>query len=184
MRALWTRYGRDFYSEGEAAGQGIAEAEALQLFEEVSGISLRRYFDRYIHGTDDVPLEKLLAPFGVTVTDKRSNGKPSLGVRTVKEGNDCKLANVYEGGGAHRAGLSALDLLVAIDGLRVNAGNLDALMSRYVANDAVTVHAFRRDELMTFDVVLKADDAPQVALASEAKPAAAARLRNAWLGQV
>jgi predicted metalloprotease with PDZ domain len=183
MRALWTRYGRDFYGEGAGAGQGIGESEALGLFEEVSGVSLKRYFDRHIHGTDDVPLEKLLAPFGVTVTDKRRNGAPSLGARTVRDGNDCKLANVYEGGAAHRAGLSALDLLVAIDGLRVTATNLDSLMSRYGVNDAVTVHAFRRDELMTFAVVLKADDAPQVTLASEAKPAAAARLRAAWLGK-
>ena len=184
MRALWTRYGRDFYSDGEGAGQGIGEADALRLFEEVSGVSLKRYFDRHIHGTDDVPLEKLLAPFGVTFTDKRKNGKPSLGARTVRDGNDCKLANVYEGGAAHRAGLSALDLLVAIDGLRVTAGNLDALMSRYGINDTVTVHAFRRDELMAFDVVLKADDAPQVSLVSEARPAAAARLRSAWLAPV
>jgi predicted metalloprotease with PDZ domain len=184
MRALWTRYGRDFYSDGAGAGQGIGEGEALRLFEEVSGISLKRYFDRHIQGTDDVPLEKLLAPFAVSFTDKRKNGKPSLGARTVKEGNDCKLANVYEGGAAHLAGLSALDLLVAIDGLRVTPVNLDALMSRYGIGDAVTVHAFRRDELMTFEVVLKADDAAQVSLASEAKPAAAARLRGAWLGRV
>ena len=183
MRALWTRYGRDFYSDGAGAGQGIGESDALRLFEDVSGVSLKRYFDRHIHGTDDVPLEKLLAPFAVRFTDKRKNGKPSLGARTVKEGNDCKLASVYEGGAAHLAGLSALDLLVAMDGLRVTAANLDVLMSRYGIADTVTVHAFRRDELMAFDVMLKADDAPQVSLASEAKPAAAARLRSAWLGQ-
>ena len=144
-------------------------------------MSLKRYFERHIHGTDDIPLDKLLAPFGVTLTDKRKNSRPSLGARTVKEGNDCKLANVYEGGAAHGAGLSALDLLVAIDGLRVTAGNLDTLMSRYGVNDTVMVHAFRRDELMTFAVKLKADEAPQVTLTSEAKPVAAARLRHAWL---
>lgn len=99
--------------------------------------SLKRYFDRHIHGTEDIPLEKLLAPFAVAVTNKRENRKPSLGARTVKEGNDCKLVNVYEGGAAHRAGLSALDLLVAIDGLRVSAGNLGALMSRYCVDDTV-----------------------------------------------
>ena len=188
MRALWTRYGRDFYSvgDGDNAGQGIGEADALALFEEVGSVSLKRYFDRHIHGTEDVPLEKLLAPFAVAVTDKREvgkNGKPSLGARTVKEGNDCKLANVYEGGAAHRAGLSALDLLVAIDGLRVTASNIDALMSRYGIEDTVNVHAFRRDELMAFTVVLQADDAPQLTLAAAPKPVAAARLRSAWLGQ-
>ena len=181
MRALWVRYGRDFYGEGDGAGRGVDESGVAALFEEISGVRLKRFFDRHIHGTDDVPLDKLLAPFAVSVADKRKNGRPSLGARMVKEGNDCKLANVYEGGAAHRAGLSALDLLVAVDGLRVTATNLDTLMSRYGVNDTVTVHAFRRDELMSFSVSLKADDAPQVTLAAEAKPAAAARLRSAWL---
>ena len=73
-----------FTRDGACAGQGIGEAEAMRLFEEVSGVSLKRYFDRYVHGTDDVPLEKLYAPFGVTLTDKRKNGKPSLDARTVQ----------------------------------------------------------------------------------------------------
>jgi predicted metalloprotease with PDZ domain len=183
MRALWQRYGRDFYGSGEGAGRGLGESDAETLFEEVSGVSLKRYFDRYIRGTDDVPLDKLLAPFGVTATDKRKNGRPSLGVRTVKEGSDCKLANVYEGGAAHRAGLSALDILVAMDGLRVTASNVDTLMSRYSIGDTVTVHAFRRDELMVFSAALTSDETPQVALNSEMKPAAAARLRGAWLAE-
>jgi predicted metalloprotease with PDZ domain len=183
MRALWERYGRDFYSDGESGGRGLEEGDALALFEEVSGVSLKRFFDRHIHGTDDVALGKLFAPFGITVADKRNGGKPSLGARTVKEGNECKLANVYEGGAAHRAGLSALDVLVAIDGLRVNASNLDALMSRYGVGDAVTVHAFRRDELMVFSVKLMADEAPQLTLTAETKPAAVTRMRAAWLAE-
>ena len=101
------------------------------LFDEVTGVNLKRFFDRYVHGTDDLPLEELLAPFGVTFTDKRKDGKPSLGARTSREGNDCKLAKVHEGGAAHQAGLSAGDVLVAIDGLRVTRRNLDRLLSRY-----------------------------------------------------
>lgn len=183
MRALWERYGRDFYGNGSNAGLGLGEGDALALFEEVSGVSLKRFFDRHVHGTDDIPLDKLLAPFGIGVSDMRNNGKPSLGVRIVKEGNECKLANVYAGAAAHRAGLSALDVLVAIDGLRVNAGNLDVLMSRYGVGDTVTVHVFRRDELMAFAVRLMGDDAPQVTLEAGAKPAGAVRLRGKWLMQ-
>jgi predicted metalloprotease with PDZ domain len=181
MRALWQRFGRDFYGDGGNAGRGIEEGEVLALFEEASGVKLKRYFERYIHGTEDVPLAKLFAPFGVTAEDKRGNGKPGLGVRTAKEGNDCKLANVHEGGAAHRAGLSALDLLVAIDGLRVTASNLDALLSRYRVDDMVKLHAFRRDELMAFDVKLTAEGAPQLRFAAQDKPAAAMRMRKGWL---
>lgn len=177
MRALWLRYGRDFAS----MEQGLAEDDAEALFEEISGIRLKKFFDRYIRGTEDLPLDKLLAPFGVTVSDKRKDAKPGLGVRTTREGNDCKLANVHEGGAAHRAGLSAGDLLVALNGLRVTPTNLDTLLSRYRAGDVVSIHAFRRDELMDFNAVLIQDEAPQVSFVSQEKPVATVRKRAKWL---
>jgi len=102
-------------------GKGIAEDEVEALFDEVTGLKLKRFFDRYIRGTDDLPLEQLLAPFGVTWSDAAKNAKPSLGVRLSRDNGDAKIASVYEGGAAHRAGLSAGDRLVALDGLRVPA---------------------------------------------------------------
>lgn len=179
MRLLWQRYGRDFY---EGGARGLSESEAEAVFDEVAGVKLRRFFDRYVRGTDDLPLAKLLQPVGVLWSDERKNAKPSLGIRATREGADCKLANVYEGGAAHRAGLSAGDLLVAVDGLRVTPSNLDALLARYRVGDTVVMHAFRRDELFCVEVALLADAAPQVTLKAEAKPAASARLRAAWLG--
>lgn len=178
MRAFWQRYGRDFYKEGI----GVEESEAEAVFEEVTGVRLKRFFERYVRGTEDLPLAKLLAPFGVELSDPRKNGKPALGVRTTREGNDCKLANVYEGGAAHQAGLSAGDILAALDGIRVTAGNLDTLLGRYRPGDAVVLHVFRRDELMMFSATLAPDDAPQTTMSAQEKPAAAVRLRAAWLG--
>jgi predicted metalloprotease with PDZ domain len=102
-------------------------------------------------------------------------------VRTKKVGGDCQLANVYEGGAAHAAGLSAGDTLVAVDGIRISASNLDTLLQRYRAGNTVCVHAFRRDELLTFDVVLRAESAPQFGLVLKEKPVAALRLQRGWL---
>ncbi len=183
MRALWQRYGRDFYADAGAGGRGVTEAEVDALFDEVTGLSLRRTLNRFVRGTDDLPLARLLTPFGVTLADRHKPAKPGLGLRTTRDGNDCKLANVYEGGAAHAAGLSAGDVLMAIDGLRVTAANFDSLLMRLRVGDIVTIHAFRRDELFSVEARLAADDAPQMTLAVEAKPAAANRLRAAWLGK-
>jgi predicted metalloprotease with PDZ domain len=65
--------------------------------------------------------------------------------------------------------------------LRVTASNLDALLQRYRHGDAVTVHAFRRDELMSFRAVLQPESAPQLRLQTKDKPAAGVKLRQAWL---
>jgi predicted metalloprotease with PDZ domain len=181
MRAMWQRYGRDFYSNGSSSGQGVTESTVEALFDSVSGLKLKPFFDRYIRGTGDLPLAKLLAPFAVTLADDRKDAKPGLGIRTTRDGNDCKLANVYEAEPAHRAGLSAGDVLVAVNGLRVTATNLETLLARYRAGDRVTVHAFRRDELMNFVATLKTDAALKNSLATQDKPVAAARMRTAWL---
>ena len=137
--------------------------------------------DRWVRGTVDLSLASLLKPFGIALDEITKEVKPSLGIRTSREGNDCKLANVYEGGAAHRSGLSGGDLLVAVDGLRVSATNLDNLLARYRVGDVVTVYAFRRDELLQFQLCLIADETPQMELSTEMKPVTAVRSRNAWL---
>jgi predicted metalloprotease with PDZ domain len=160
MRAMWQRYGSDFYGGG---GTGIGETQVEALFDEVSGLRLKPLFDRLVRGTEDLPLAKLFAPFGLKLVDERKADKPALDVATAREGADCKLTQVHEGGAAHKAGLSAGDILLAIDGLRVG-GNLEPMLARYQVGDAVSVHAFRRDELMAFSVTLQGDRVPGISL--------------------
>jgi predicted metalloprotease with PDZ domain len=160
MRALWQRFGRDFYPDGR---RGVTPAEVEALFDEISGVKMTPFFERYVRGTDDLPLAKLLASFGVKLSDKRKESTPGLDVKIGRDGN---LAQVHEGGAAHLAGLSAGDVLVAADGLRINGhpSNLDALLARYRVGDRVELHAFRRDELMTFAATLQGERAPDIAL--------------------
>ena len=182
MRALWQRYGRDFYSEH--GGRGVTEEDVDALFDEISGLSLKRLLDRCVRGTSDLPLAEVLAPFGIVLSDQSAATSLALGIRTTRDGNDCKIGSLFEKGVAHRAGLSAGDVLTAIDGLRVTATNLADLLRRYRAGDTVTVHAFRRDELMSFSAKLALDDTPKIQLESQQKPSAAVKLRQAWLGNL
>ncbi|MEK0434180.1 MAG: hypothetical protein RL369_229, partial [Pseudomonadota bacterium] len=179
MRTLWRRYGRDFYQPGH--GVGVTDAEVEALFDEVTGLKLKPVFDHAVRGTKDLPLAEALSAFAIQLQDRPSKASPSLGVRTRKQGNDCKLTSVYEGGAAHHAGLSAGDTLVALDDLRITESNLDTLLTRYRVGDVVQLHAFRRDELMSFEVRLQPDTSPAVTLAMLDKPVSAAKLRDAWL---
>jgi predicted metalloprotease with PDZ domain len=166
MRALWERYGRDFYAGKPGSGRGVTEKEVEALFDEVSGVRLKAMFDRYVRGTEDIPLAKLYAPFGIKLSDDRKNAKPSLDAGIGRDPLGAKLTQVHEGGPAHQAGLSAGDVVIAIDGLRVNGNppNLDQLFARYRVGDTVTVHAFRRDELLSFEVTLQGCRLPGITL--------------------
>ena len=180
MRALWQRTGRNFYSEG--GGRGVTEEEVDALFDEISGLKLKRLLDRCVRSTSDLPLAEVLAPFGISVAAETASTDVVLGVRTTRDGNDCKLASVFEKGIAHQAGLSAGDVLIALDGLRITATNLNALLQRYRSGDDVMLHAFRRDEMKTFHIKLALDDTPLAQLSVQLKPAAATKLRLGWLG--
>jgi predicted metalloprotease with PDZ domain len=107
---------------------------------------------------------------------------PVLGVRLQPQGSDAIIATVLSGGAALAAGLAAGDLLVAVDGLRVTRKNLDALIARAQAGAPVRIHAFRRDELLEFDLYpLPAPaDTCDLRLDPQAPPEAAQR-RSAWL---
>jgi predicted metalloprotease with PDZ domain len=178
MRLLWQRYGRDFY-HGQAVG--VPEDAVAALITEATGVTLGRLFNDAVAGTRDLPLAKLLEPFGVTLAPDTGTGRPSIGAR-VRGGAECVLAAVHEDGAAHRAGLSAGDVLVALDGLRVTGANLDALLGRYQAGDKLDLHAFRRDELRQVRIRLDGPDITNYKLSASDKPAAQRAWRAAWLG--
>lgn len=171
MRALWQRYG--------LTGAGVPEDGIRTIAEEVSGLDLGSFFRTAVHGTRDLPLAPLLAAFGVRLTQAASGTAPGLGVKTAADGNELRLAHVFTGGAAHRAGLSAGDVLVALDGLRVTPASLDRLLERRRPGETVTVSAFRRDELIACPLVLDPPPADQITLrATRGRHPA----RDAWLG--
>ncbi|MBY0574065.1 MAG: M61 family metallopeptidase [Undibacterium sp.] len=169
MRALWEKFGRDFYQKDKIlTKKGLGEEELQALVLEWTGVNITRFLAQYVKGTKDIPVAKMLAEFGVKLVSENASKKPSLGVKLVNQAGDCKLAHVYEGGAAHKAGLSAGDVLVAINGLRVNATDaaegLKKLLAPYSVGDKLELHAFRRDELLNLTLKLRLDEDAQITL--------------------
>ena len=161
MRLLWQRYGQ--------TGIGIPEGGIEAAAEELSGMDLRDFFAQAVYGTEDLPLAELLAPFGIRFqqrqaeSDKDSGGKPAkekagrarsvLGAR-IASGEEARLAQVFDEGPAQQAGLAAGDVVIAVEGLRVSGRNLADAIASFAPGSRVQVHAFRRDELMCFELNL------------------------------
>jgi predicted metalloprotease with PDZ domain len=144
----------------------------------LSGLDLKPFFAEAVHGTGDLDLARLLKPFAIRLQRSASSRAPTLGVKIDNEGHEVRLCTVYDGSPAQAAGLSSGDLLLAIDGLRVSSASLEALLSRRKPGQTVTVHAFRRDELMAFTLQLgaPASDRHALRLTRKANP-----LRQDWL---
>jgi len=195
MRALWKRHG--------LTGKGVGEDDIEKLAEAVSGLSLRRQFNAWLRGTAELPLAELLAGHGIELklrpaesgadrggrassrAEAELRNRPVLGVRGTAASGEYRLTHVLDGGAAQAAGLAAGDAVVAVDGLRVPSGGLDAAIAGRRPGDGVELHAFRRDELRVFQVRLgaPAPDTASLAViaATNARGRAAARLRERWL---
>ena len=181
MRLLW----RDYKKAG-ASYRGLAEQAFPAQVERATGIEATRLIRAWSEGTRDADFAALLAPFGVTVERGFALDEPHfalLGAKTVGDGADCRIVNVFDGGPAQEAGLSGGDVIVALGGLRVRPSNLDGLLARYAAGDNVEVLAFRRDELLRIDVKLATRPPPKFVLKVDPTAnKAAQRLRRGWLG--
>ena len=179
MQLLWQRHG--------LTGIGVEESGPHSLFAavaEVGGPAVARWLQQTVAGTGDLPLERLVKPFGLQLAWAAPDSKPSLGAKTGGDGNDLKLGVVYSGGPAEAAGLAAGDTLVAWNGLRLTPATLDKRLQRHQPGDRVKLHAFRRDELIEVEVTLAAPAADKASLGLAAKPKPAAlALRQGWLGR-
>lgn len=176
MRLLWQRHGQ--------TGIGVPEDGIVAAVRELGGAGLARWLQKAVNGTEDLPLDKLLRPFGVRLDLQPASKTPTLGIKLAGNGGECQIAQVFDDGPAQRAGLSAGDVLIACDGLRLNAKTLEALLSRRRAGETLHLHAFRRDELMEFELELADPPATQAKLTLQPRASAKARaLRAGWLGQ-
>ncbi|SFZ72247.1 M61 family metallopeptidase [Chitinimonas taiwanensis] len=192
MLALWERYGRDFYA-GKPVG--VPEEAWEQVAEEVTGLKLQAQFDHFLRSTEELPLAEMLASVGIQWQARSQTGandkggwldkaKPNgvwLGARTASDGALVKLTHVLSDGPAEHAGLSAGDVLVAIDGLKATAGNLDAALAAAKPGDKLDVLAFRRDELMNVKLKLEAEPSQTVGLRRDDSDPAKLAAREAWL---
>lgn len=181
MRLMWARYGRDF----DRAGKGVGEDEMPALLEEATGLDLGREVRSWTEGTGELPLAALLKEAGVSLELKRPEGETAwLGIRSATRGADLTITTALSDSPAHRAGLSAGDVIVAADGLRVDERGLKTLLARRRAGQTIRVHAFRRDELIERELTLAEAPATEAKLSVDPKAGAQARrLTEGWLGK-
>ena len=193
MRLLFLRYG----DNANGQGLGVPEDGVERACSEVARLNLTPFFDEYVRGTNDVPLAGLLEPFGLHQhlraldSDSDAGGKAgkkdgekrgSMGLMLSGGDDGAHVGHVYDGGAAQKAGISAGDVVVAVDGLRAARG----MLARHVADrspgERLHLHVFRRDELYEVDMVLQAPELEGVWFSiDESADAKAQERRRAWL---
>ena len=118
MRALWTRC---------QAGP-MQEADLLAVLKELTGRAWAPEIKAWVHGTRELPVDKLLTAHGVTVHHDPAQLAQRLGLR-VSEDHSVQIKQVLNGSAAHRAGFAPGDewLGLEVGGKHASAWRLKKL---------------------------------------------------------
>jgi predicted metalloprotease with PDZ domain len=147
MRQMWQQFGKQEI--------GFTPKQLQETIEAIAGIDLNDFFNRYIDGLEDLPFNTYLEPFGLRLKSVlEDDPAPYLGMRVLAENGKQSIKFVEANSPAGLAGIDADDELLAIDGLRVSAEQLNERLKDYRVGDIIQVTVFHQDELRTLAVKL------------------------------
>ena len=150
---------KEFYSQAKQKDNkriGISSADMGAVIGQFMPLADWEEFERrYVNGVEELPLETLLAENGIKIhtnTKETADKNIPWGMRCSETPLGLKVNRVNRDSAAAKAGISAYDIIVAIDGIKADAKQLATLS---IATCPVQCHLFRRDELMVVEVVPK-----------------------------
>lgn len=147
MRQMWQQFGKQEI--------GFTPVQLQQIIESVAGDDLSDFFKRYVDGTEELPFDEYLEPFGLRLEPEiEEDLPPYLGI-TAKSQNGREIIQFVEySSPAQLAGIDANDELLAINGIRVSAEQLSDRLKDYQPGNAIAVSIFHQDQLRTCNVTL------------------------------
>jgi predicted metalloprotease with PDZ domain len=171
MRHLWR----------ESGGGPVDAARIAAAFEAVGGRSYAREIAAWVEGTGELPLAPLLEAFGIDAKPEKLAFAAALGLRLTESSGGVTVKQVLAGSAAQRAGVSAGDELLAVDGWRIR--RLDEAQQWLRPGRPFELLLGRDQRLVRLELAPDAQPAANVALSLAAKPTAGqAALRRGWIG--
>ncbi|MBD2197321.1 MULTISPECIES: M61 family metallopeptidase [Calothrix] len=145
MRQMWQQFGK--------AEIGFTPEQLQAVIESVAGMNLSDFFQRYLHGTEELPFNEYLAPFGLQLLGD-ADEEPFLGIKVATENGRETIKFVETGSPAQKAGIDPGDELLAINGIKVTANNLSDRLKDFQPKDIIQVTVFHQDLLRSVHVTL------------------------------
>ncbi|WP_409521350.1 M61 family metallopeptidase [Psychrobacter sp.] len=150
---------KEFYSQAKQNDNkriGISSADMGVVIGKFMPLADWEEFERrYVNGVEELPLEALLVANGIKFhpnSKETADKNIPWGMRCSETPLGLKVNRVSRDSAAAKAGISAHDVIIAIDGIKADTKQLATLSN---ATSLVECHLFRRDELMVVEVLPK-----------------------------
>lgn len=149
--------------ENTQNGVQVNERTIFDLCEELTGDSWLEQINHLINTTEELPLDQLFPEFGLSYTLKNDKTL-AYGLKLADKPEGVLVQNAHREGAGAKAGISANDVIIAIDGLKATT----KLIEKYAKQKGnYSVLAFRRDELLSFEVTSDSINLTEVELIIE-----------------
>ncbi|WP_019457696.1 M61 family metallopeptidase [Acinetobacter sp. GG2] len=149
--------------ENTQNGIQVNERTVFDLCEELTGDSWVEQINHLINTTEELPLDQLFPEFGLSYTFKNDKTL-AYGLKLTDKPEGVLVQNAQREGAGAKAGISANDVIIAIDGLKATT----KLIEKYAKQKGnYQVLAFRRDELLSFEVTGESINLTEVELIIE-----------------
>jgi len=151
---------RLMYGRFPFSGPGYTVDDLQATASEVAGTDLSEFFTKYVHGTDPLPWEEMLAVAGITVAPKDTVVKPWIGLAARKSGGRSTVSTIADGSPASESGLDIGDELVALDGVKWAGRDLKKVVSAKSTGDTLTFSVFRDNLLRELSLTVRESPVP------------------------
>ena len=127
------------------------------------------FFARYVSGTEEIPWNSFLEHAGLMLEEKKGSARPYIGITTgntlpgagffnaapiVLPQGQIAITNVVSRSAAEEAGLDVGDVLVAMDGDRVDAASFNDRFNEKKIGSTVAFSVLRREQLRSIGVTI------------------------------
>lgn len=142
---------RQLYANAQQGIQ-VNERTIAEICQQLTGEDWQDRLYFLVNSTEELPLDQLFASFGIEYQLQAKNALP-FGLKYQEKETGLQIQSVERNSVGAKAGLSAHDILIAIDGLKATSA-LCKQLSKEQSGRVVKAYAFRRDELLEVDLTL------------------------------
>ncbi|MFS8617282.1 MAG: PDZ domain-containing protein [Solitalea sp.] len=174
MRYLYERY----YEELD---RGYRDEEFKEAVEKFAG-NMDDFFDKYVYGTEPIPYNRFFDAVGLKlVTTRPWADEAYLGASFQETGNGLVVTRVVRGTAAYQYGLNVNDLLLTVNGERVNGA--DDVLKGKKPGDRLSLQVIRNGLPRTIQLILGKNDNISVKFEKLDNPSSLQEANyKAWMG--
>jgi predicted metalloprotease with PDZ domain len=127
------------------------------------------FFAKYVSGTEEIPWNTFFEHAGLVLEEKKGKARPYLGITsgntlpgagffggapTVLPQGQIAITGISPGSSAESAGLDVGDILVAMDGDRIEASTFNERLAEKKIGSRVNLTVLRRDQIRNIEVAI------------------------------